>query len=130
MVAALEREIAPLIKDWTRIEREHEGREFTFFEQGRHRRGVWRHRYAIGPARCRRSDRVIPSGAVALGRLRRSPEQILYVGDIFSPGAVIDARDGSRIDTDSGRRDAPDLHGRCRRGAKEQSWRRLTQPPP
>ena len=34
MVAALEREIAPLIKDWTRVQREHEGREFTFFEKG------------------------------------------------------------------------------------------------
>ena len=33
MVAALEREISPLIKNWTCIRREYEGRTFTFFEQ-------------------------------------------------------------------------------------------------
>ena len=34
MVAALEREVHPLIKHWRRVEREYEGRRFKFFEDG------------------------------------------------------------------------------------------------
>ena len=34
MVAALEREVRPLIKHWHGVEREYEGRRFKFFENG------------------------------------------------------------------------------------------------
>ena len=34
IVAALEREVRPLVKDWRVAEKEHEGRRFRFFEQG------------------------------------------------------------------------------------------------
>src|ERR1022692_3433053 len=96
LVAALEREIAPLIKNWTRIQREYAGRKFTFFEQG---------------------EMVAVCGANGLERFRRSagavialyhPSRIysvrfagalhdeMQVGNIFAPAVVIDARDGRR----------------------------------
>ena len=96
LVAALEREIAPLIKNWTRIHREHAGRQFTFFEGG---------------------NMVAVCGGIGLEPARRAAEasialyhparlhsvgfagalnHALHVADIFSPAVVIDARDGSR----------------------------------
>ena len=102
IVAALEREIAPLIKDWTRIPREHEGREFTFFEQG--------DIVAVCGGIGMQSARLAADAVIALyhpaqlhsvgfaGALNKS----LHVGDIFSPASVIDARDGSRHQTTAG----------------------------
>jgi adenosylhomocysteine nucleosidase len=102
MVAALKREIAPLIKDWTRIQREHDGRKFTFFEQ---------------------DDIVAVCGGIGMQSARRAAEAVialyhpaqlhsvgfagalnksLRVGDILSPAVVIDARDGSRHQFTSG----------------------------
>ncbi len=103
LVAALEREIAPLIKDWTRIVREHEGREFIFFEQ---------------------DDIVAVCGGMGMQSARRAAEAVialyapaqlrsvgfagalnnsLRVGDLFSPAVVVDARDGSRHDVSVGK---------------------------
>ena len=103
MVAALEREIAPLIKDWTRIVREHEGREFIFFEQG----DIVAVCGGIGMQSARRAaDAVIalyhPAQLRSVG-FAGALNKSLYVGDIFSPGVVIDARDGSRHDTSGGK---------------------------
>src|ERR1017187_2729049 len=96
LVAALEREIAPLIKNWTRIQREYAGRKFTFFEQG---------------------EMVAVCGGIGLEPARRSAGAVtaLYhptriyavrfagalhcerkVGHILSPAVVFEARDGSR----------------------------------
>ena len=102
IVAALQREIAPLVKHWARIQREHEGRKFTFFEQ---------------------DDVVAVCGGIGLQASRRAAEAIialyhptqlcsvgfagaltsaLHVGDIFSPAVLIDARDGSRHHLEGG----------------------------
>ena len=102
LVAALEREIAPLTRNWTRVEREHQGRKLTFFEL---------------------DNMVAIAGGIGLDPARRAAEAIinlyhpahlhsvgfagalhaeLRVGDIFSPAIVIDARDGSCIQLEAG----------------------------
>lgn len=103
IVAALEREIAPLIKDWTRVQREHEGREFTFFEKG----DIVAVCGGIGVQSARRAaDAVIalyhPAQLRSVG-FAGALNKSLHVGDIFSPAAVIDARDGSRHDISGGK---------------------------
>jgi adenosylhomocysteine nucleosidase len=99
IVAALEREVAALVKGWPTTAVRHEGREFTFYESN----------YAvvvcggIGPEAARRaaeaiivrySPEIIISAGVA-GAL--VPE--LHVGETIFPAAVIDTRDGSRHET-------------------------------
>ncbi|MGA9072809.1 MAG: hypothetical protein WB368_01770 [Candidatus Sulfotelmatobacter sp.] len=102
IVAALEREVSALIKNWNRIQREHEGRSFTFFERG---------------------DTVVVCGGIGVQAARRAAEAAitlylpslvqsvgfagaldsnLRVGDLFSPSLVLDARDGSRIQLSGG----------------------------
>jgi len=102
IVAALEREVGGLIKNWSRIKRTHEGREFTFFEH---------------------DDTVLVCGGIGLEPARRAAEAVialyhpallqsvgfagalnakLRVGEIVSPSVVLDARDGSRVDIPGG----------------------------
>jgi adenosylhomocysteine nucleosidase len=96
IIAALQREISPLIKNWTPTQREYEDRTFTFFEG---------------------EDTVAVCGGIGMQAARRAAEAVialyhpmqlqsagfagalnnsLHIGDIFSPAVVIDARDGSR----------------------------------
>jgi adenosylhomocysteine nucleosidase len=99
IVAAIQRELWPLVKSWRSTKLEHEGREFTFYESD----------YAIAVcsgmgAECGRrgaeaivvkySPELVISAGVA-GAL--VPE--LHVGDTVFPASVIDARDGSRHET-------------------------------
>jgi adenosylhomocysteine nucleosidase len=102
IVAALEREVAALTRNCRRVQREYEGRRFTFFE---------------------RDDAVIVCGGIGLEAARRAthavialyhPAQVqsvgfagaldasLQIGDIFTPSVVLDVRDGSRIQLDGG----------------------------
>ncbi len=102
IVAALEREVHALVKRWRGIEREHEGRRFRFFEG---------------------DDAVLVCGGIGAEAARRATEAVialyqpelvrsvgfagaldprLKVGEIFSPSRVIDARDGSSIETGTG----------------------------
>jgi adenosylhomocysteine nucleosidase len=102
MVAALEREVRPLIKHWHSVDREYEGRRFKFFES---------------------ADAVLICGGMGAEAARRATEAViaLYrpelvqsvgfaggldpafkVGEIFSPSRVIDARDGSSVETSAG----------------------------
>jgi adenosylhomocysteine nucleosidase len=102
IVAALEREIATLIRNWKRTRREYEGRTFTFFE---------------------REDIVAVCGGIGLEAARRASQAVstfyhpqrlhsvgfagalttaLRAGNIFSPAVIIDARDGSRYDLGAG----------------------------
>jgi len=97
IVAALEREISGLTRNWGRVERQYDGRRFVFFEQ---------------------EDMVVVCGGIGLEAARRAAEAVvslyhptllhsvgfagaltaeLHVGDLFAPSAVIDARDGSRV---------------------------------
>src|SRR5260370_26429320 len=103
IVAALEREAGGFIRNCARIEREHQGRNFIFFEH---------------------DEMVIVCGGIGMEAARRAAEAVialyrpmllqsvgfagalhagLRVGDVFSPAVVIDARDGSRIDLEGGK---------------------------
>ncbi len=103
IVAALEREVSGLTKNWTRVEREHQGRNFLFFE---------------------RDEMVVVCGGIGLDPARRAAEAVitlyrptllqsvgfagaldasLHIGSVFAPGVVIDARDGSRIEIEGNR---------------------------
>ncbi len=99
IVAALEREVSPLIKHWASRKVVFEGREFTFYESD----------YAtvvcggIGAACARRAaeaaianyspELLISAGIAGAAR----PE--LHVGDTVFPTAVVDVKDGSRHET-------------------------------
>ncbi len=102
IVAALDREIRPLIKSWRINNREHDGRNFKFFEND--------------PA-------VLVCGGIGVEAARRACEAIiklyqprlvisvgfagaldpgLELGQVLTPRLVIDARDGSRTQVGSG----------------------------
>ncbi|MGA8270563.1 MAG: hypothetical protein WB919_03330, partial [Candidatus Sulfotelmatobacter sp.] len=102
-VAALEREVSPLIKNWDRLQQNYEGRSFIFFE---------------------RADTVVVCGGIGALAARRAAEAVialydpllvqsvgfagaldatLHVGDIFTPSQVLDARDGSRFQLQAGK---------------------------
>jgi adenosylhomocysteine nucleosidase len=97
IVAALEREVRPLVKTWRVSEKEYEGRRFRFFESG---------------------EVVLVCGGIGAGAARRAAEAVitlfaptmiysagfagaldkrLRVGDVVRPRIVINAGDGSRI---------------------------------
>jgi adenosylhomocysteine nucleosidase len=97
IVAALEREVEPLIRNWTRVQREYLGRKFTFFEH--EKTVVVCCGMGLEPAR-RASEAVIalydPARLLSVG-FAGALTTDLRVGDIFEPSAIIDARDCSRI---------------------------------
>ena len=97
IVAALEREVRPLVKDWRVSEREHDGRNFRFFEK---------------------DDRVLVCGGIGAVAARRAAEAVialfspelvysvgfagaldpqLKIGEVIRPRRVINAGDGSSI---------------------------------
>jgi len=99
IVAALQREVHPLVKSWHTTVAQHEGRDFTFYESS----------YAVvvcggvGSEGARRaaealivkySPKIIISAGIA-GAL--VPE--LHVGETIFPALVIDSQDGSRHET-------------------------------
>lgn len=110
IVAALEREIAPLIKPWTRILREYAGRKFTFFEQGEGEGEGEREMVAVAGGIGLESARRAAEAVIALYHPTRicsvgfagALHNEMQVGDIFSPAVVIDARDGSRTQLGAG----------------------------
>jgi adenosylhomocysteine nucleosidase len=102
IVAALEREVCGLVGGVQRIEREHDGRKFVFFEL---------------------DESVVVCGGIGVEAARRASEAVialyhppsiqsvgfagalqsnLRVGDVMQPAVVIDARDGSRIEIEGG----------------------------
>jgi len=102
IVAALEREVTGLIKHATRVEREYEGRKFTFFEQVE----VVVVCGGIGVAAARRAAEAVmalyhPALVQSVG-FAGALQPNLRAGDIFSPAAVLDARDGSRQEIKGG----------------------------
>jgi adenosylhomocysteine nucleosidase len=103
MVAALEREVSPLVKRWNQVEREYEGRRFKFFESGR----VVVVCGGIGAEAARRATEAVfalyqPTLILSVG-FAGALDSILKVGDIFAPSRVLDARDGSRTEMAMGR---------------------------
>jgi adenosylhomocysteine nucleosidase len=102
IVAALEREVHPLVKNWRKDERDYSGRRFRFFES---------------------ADAVVVCGGIGAQAARRATEAViqlycpevvvsagfagalrddLQVASVVTPRMVIDASDGSRTDIGSG----------------------------
>lgn len=103
IVAALEREVHPLVRHWQHCEREHDGRKFRFFEKG---------------------DLVVVCGGIGAGAARRAAEAaistyqpaVIYsagfagaldshlkVGDVLEPQSVVNVGDGSRTSIEGGK---------------------------
>ncbi|MFZ0957554.1 MAG: hypothetical protein WAN60_14500 [Candidatus Sulfotelmatobacter sp.] len=102
IVAALERELHPLVRRWPVVEKEYAGRSFRFFEQGRLVAvcgGI-----GVEPAR-RAAEAVIalyaPEVVYSAG-FAGALDPALKVGDILIPARVIDAGDSSSVETGAG----------------------------
>jgi adenosylhomocysteine nucleosidase len=102
IVAALEREIWPLVRHWRPLDREYSGRRFRFFESEQ-RVAVCG---GIGAQAARRAAEAIINlhrpGLVQSVGFAGALDQSLRVGQLFEPRQVIDASDGSRVETSSG----------------------------
>jgi adenosylhomocysteine nucleosidase len=102
IVAALEREIWPLVKNWHVSEREYEGRRFRFFEK-EPRVAVCG---GIGPEAARRATEAVislyqPRVVQSVG-FAGALESRLHVGEVLEVRYVIDVADGSKVDTGRG----------------------------
>lgn len=102
IVAALEREIRSLVKNWRTSDREYGGRRFLFFET-ENRVAVCG---GVGAEAARRATEAIialyhPSLVQSVG-FAGALENRLRVGEVLEPRFVVDAGDGSRVDTGLG----------------------------
>lgn len=102
MVAALEREVHPLIKHWQVREREHEGRVFRFHEDGPAVLVCG----GIGPAAARRAAEAVivlyrPAMLYSVG-YAGALDPALAVGELLLPARIINADDSSRVDLPQG----------------------------
>lgn len=102
IVAALEREVRPLVKGWQVREREHGGRRFRAFEKD----DVVLVCGGIGTEAARRAAEAVIAtyapGLVYSAGFAGALDDTLKVGDIVQPRRVIDAADGSSIDRNQG----------------------------
>lgn len=112
IVAALEREVRPLIKDWRVSEKAHDGREFRFFEcqkndhQKNEQRDVVLVCGGIGSAAARRAAEAViaiyaPAAIYSVG-FAGAFDPALKVGEIVQPKRVVNASDGSNVSLDRG----------------------------
>jgi adenosylhomocysteine nucleosidase len=102
MVAALEREVWPLIREWKVVEQEHAGKKFKFFESA----AAVVVCGGIGPDAARRATEAVISlyrpGRVLSVGFAGALNESLRVGEVIEPRWVVDARDSSKSDTGSG----------------------------
>ena len=103
MVAALEREVRPLVKGWRRAEREYLGCRFNFFESGQAVLVCG----GIGAEAARRATEGVialyqPELVMSVG-FAGALDPAMNVGEIVWPSRVIDARDGSSVEIAAGR---------------------------
>jgi len=102
IVAALEREVRALIKQWRPVEREYDGRNYRFFENERAVLVCG----GIGPEAARRATEAIirlyaPIMVQSAG-FAGALDSTLKVGTVLTPICVIDAKDGSRVEAGVG----------------------------
>jgi adenosylhomocysteine nucleosidase len=102
IVAALEREVRPLVREWKVAEREHEGKKFRFFESERSVVVCG----GVGPEAARRATEAVialyrPVRVLSVGFAGALSAE-LRVGEVLEARYVVDARDGSKTDTGSG----------------------------
>lgn len=98
IVAALEREVRPLIRQWRSAEREYDGRKYKFFENERAVLVC----SGIGPEAARRATEAIiklyaPIMVQSVG-FAGALDSTLKAGTVLTPICVIDANDGSRVE--------------------------------
>ncbi len=102
-VAALEREVRPLMNHWRLNEREHDGRRFRFFDNDEAVLVCG----GIGAEAARRAAEAVivlyaPAIVYSVGYVGAlDPE--LKVGDVLRPARVIDASDGSSVQIAGGK---------------------------
>ena len=102
IVAALEREVWPLVKDWPASRREYGGRWFKFFEKER----LVLVCGGMGPEAARRAAEAIislyqPELVISTG-FAGGLDPTLQAGHTLTPRHVIDTCDGSRTDSGTG----------------------------
>jgi adenosylhomocysteine nucleosidase len=102
IVAALEREVRALIKDWEPVDREHDGRKYKFFEHGRTVMVCG----GIGASAARRATEAVialyhPAQVISAG-LAGALKSTLKVGEVFIPARVVDMQDASSTETHTG----------------------------
>jgi adenosylhomocysteine nucleosidase len=102
IVAALEREVRPLIRQWRVSKREHAGRTFRFFEND----GVVLVCGGMGMEAARRATEAVialygPSVVYSAG-FAGALDPGLKVGEVFLPRRVVNASDGSSISLEPG----------------------------
>jgi adenosylhomocysteine nucleosidase len=103
IVAALEREVKPIVRRWQSAVREYEGRRFTFFANERAVLVCG----GIGAEAARRATQAVialyqPEGVISVG-FAGALEPGLKVGDLFVPRTVVDSRDSGRTETGMGK---------------------------
>jgi adenosylhomocysteine nucleosidase len=97
IVAALDREVQPLVRTWRASEKEHGGRRFRFYEDGETVLVCG----GIGAEPARRAAEAViaiyaPSVVYSVG-FSGALDPALRVGTVIQPAQVIDAGDGSRV---------------------------------
>ncbi len=102
IVAALEREVHPLVRQWTHRDQPYSGRTFRFFEHGEAVLVCG----GIGPEAARRAAQAVialysPQLIYSAGFAGAATET-LKVADILTPRRVVNASDGSSVDTGTG----------------------------
>jgi len=102
IVAALEREVRPLVKEWQVSEKELEGRRYRFFEKD----DLVLVCGGIGPEAARRAAEAVialyaPSVIYSVG-FAGAVDPGLKVADILRPLRVVNASDGSSVTLDRG----------------------------
>ncbi len=102
IVAALEREVRPLVKHWRASEREQGGRRFRFFESG----DVVLVCGGIGPAAARRAAEAViaifqPELVYSAG-FAGALDDRWKIGDLVMPARVVNASDGSSVVLEGG----------------------------
>jgi adenosylhomocysteine nucleosidase len=102
IVAALEREVRPLVKHWQVRKREHAGREFRFYES----REAVLVCGGIGPEAARRAAEAVlvlysPNMLYSVG-YAGALDPALKVGNLLTPAQVINGSDGSRVEVSKG----------------------------
>ena len=101
-MAALEREVAPLVRTWKSRTLEHDGRQYRLFEKGDAALVCG----GMGAKAARRATEAViqevrPERVVSVG-FAGALDPALKVADIIEPRTVINASDGSRTETGSG----------------------------
>lgn len=96
IVAALEREVRPLVRAWRVNEQEYDGRRFRFFENG----DVVLVCGGIGATAARRASEAIIAlydpQVICSSGFAGSLDAKVEVGDVVRPATVVNAGDGSR----------------------------------